>query len=55
MYTIRTFPENVFNLDNTTAYSQWTGGILGVLEKQMEDFTDLNNKWYVEQLYSSNN
>ena len=55
MYTIRTFPENVFNLDNTTAYSQWTGGILGVLEKQMEDFTDFNNKWYVEELYSSNN
>lgn len=55
MYTIRTFPENVFNLDNTAAYSQWTGGILGVLEKQMEDFSDFNNKWYVEQLSSSNN
>ena len=36
IYTTRTFPENILNLDGTNAYSRWTGGIIGVTEKQIE-------------------
>ena len=50
VYTIRTFPENLKNLDGSQAYGQWTGGLLGVLEKQMEDFNDFNEKWYLKDM-----
>lgn len=45
-YTIRTFPENVYELDNTAAFGTWTGGLLGVLGKQMEDFNEFHKRWY---------
>jgi len=48
VYTIRTFPENVFNIDGTKAYESWVGGLIGVVKKQMEDFNDLNKKWYLD-------
>ena len=50
IYTVRTFPENLFLTDGTNAYGQWTGGMLGVLGKQMEDFADFNKKWFLENL-----
>jgi len=53
VYTMRTFPENVLNLDGESAYGEWTGGLLGVLNKQMEDFNDFNKKWYLEDLYEA--
>jgi hypothetical protein len=46
MYTIRTFPEKLKKLDGSSAYETWTGGIFGVLEQQMKDFTDFHDKWY---------
>lgn len=45
VYTMRTFPENLLHLDGTKAYGQWTGGVLGVLKQQMEDFNDFIRKW----------
>lgn len=53
VYTMRTFPENLLNINGESAYSEWTGGLLGVLNKQMEDFNDFNKKWYLEDLYQS--
>ena len=50
VYTIRTFPANVFNTDGTSAYSTWEGGLIGVTAKQMEDFTDFNKRWYLTDL-----
>lgn len=50
VYTMRTFPENLMDLKGQPAYSEWTGGLLGVLNKQMEDFNDFNRKWYLEDL-----
>jgi hypothetical protein len=55
IYTIRTFPENVKNLDGSDAYPEWTGGILGVYKKQMEDFDDLNKKWYLNDWINTYN
>lgn len=50
VYTIRTFPENLMNTDGSNAYKKWTGGLLGVLKKQMEDFADYHKKWYIEDM-----
>jgi len=50
IYTMRTFPENLINLDGSKAYPEWTGGWLGVITKQIEDFTDFHKKWYLEDL-----
>jgi hypothetical protein len=47
MYTVRTFPSHVKRPDGSAAYGQWTGGLLGVVGKQMEDFADLCDKWFV--------
>lgn len=50
VYTMRTFPENLMNSDGSRAYPEWTGGWLGVLGKQMEDFNDFHKKWYLEDM-----
>lgn len=50
IYTIRTFPENLRHLDGSAAYGQWIGGLLGVLGKQMEDFSDFHHKWYIDEI-----
>tara|TARA_B100000780_G_C21079821_1_gene434795 strand:+ start:774 stop:1283 length:510 start_codon:yes stop_codon:yes gene_type:complete len=50
IYMLRTFPENTYSLNGNIAYSEWTGGILGVTSRQMEDLNDLANKWFIEDL-----
>lgn len=50
IYTMRTFPQNLYRIDGTAAYSEWSGGIFGVLEKQMEDFKDFQEKWYLNDM-----
>ena len=53
IYTMRTFPENVYTLDGEKAFSSWTGGILGVTGRQMEDFAKFHEQWYIEDLTNS--
>lgn len=48
MYSLRTLPENLYLPNGEQAYGQWTGGILGVLGKQMEDVKDFVEKWISE-------
>jgi hypothetical protein len=48
VYTLRTFPENVHKMDGTAAYGTWSGGLLGVLAKQMEDLTQFSKDWYLD-------
>jgi len=50
VYTIRTFPEHLYRPDGTPAFGKWTGGLLGVLGKQMEDFTEFHKQWYISDL-----
>jgi hypothetical protein len=50
VYTMRTLPENILNLDGTAAFPSWTGGMLGVLGKQMEDFGHFHKGWYLNDL-----
>lgn len=48
IYTIRTFPENVYKLDGIKAFGEWTGGLLGVTQKQLEDFNEMSRKWFLD-------
>jgi len=50
MYTLRTFPEKVRRADGSRAFEQWEGGLLGVLNKQMEDLQQLHHQWYLGDL-----
>jgi hypothetical protein len=50
VYTIRTLPENIYKLDGSAAYGTWTGGLLGVLSKQMEDVGKFSEDWYLRDL-----
>jgi hypothetical protein len=54
LYTVRTFPSNVFTPDGKQAYGEWTGGILGVLANEMDDFNDLHEKWYWDEILYNN-
>ena len=47
VYTMRTFTENVYTLEGERAFASWSGGILGVAAKQIEDFSDFHSQWYV--------
>jgi len=50
VYTMRTFTQNLYTPDGDNAFGTWTGGILGVVKEQMEDFGEFHNKWYVEDM-----
>lgn len=50
VYTMRTFPENLYSPNGQKAFGEWTGGLLGVVGKQMEDFTEFHKKWYIEDI-----
>lgn len=50
IYTMRKFPSNLYYEDGSKAYSEWTGGILGVLKEETEDFLDFHNQWYWNEL-----
>jgi len=50
VYTLRSLPQNVYNLDGTQAFSTWTGGLIGVVGKQMEDLSEFHKQWYINDL-----
>jgi len=50
VYTMNHFPENLKLPDGTRAYETWTGGWLGVAARQMEDFNDFHDKWYMREV-----
>lgn len=55
VYTIRTLPQNLYTMGGEQAFGTWTGGILGVLGKQMEDFAEFHRKWYVDDMVEASN
>lgn len=46
VYTARTLPENVHNLDGSPAFQSWSGGLIGVVGAQMDDFQQFHLKWW---------
>lgn len=53
VYTLRTMPENMLLLDGRPAFDTWTGGLLGVVGKQMEDLKDLHLRWYGKSAFAT--
>ena len=49
VYTLRTLPEHVYNLDGTPAFGTWSGGLLGVVGHQMEDLNSFGKQWFLEE------
>ena len=47
IYTLRTLPENVYYLNGTQVFGTWTGGILGVVAKQMEEHNEFHDEWWL--------
>lgn len=54
MYTVRTLPENLRTPDGGKPFGTWTGGILGVLSGQLEDFNAFHARWYIEDMAREN-
>ncbi len=50
IWTMNHFPENLRLRDGTRAYGTWIGGWLGVAGKQIEDFNDFHDEWYMHDL-----
>lgn len=50
VYTMRTMPENMRTPEGMPAFGQWTGGMLGVLNKQMEDHQTLHRRWWLDDM-----
>ncbi|HET9837441.1 MAG TPA: hypothetical protein VFR84_04340 [Candidatus Angelobacter sp.] len=46
MYTIRTFPHHVADMNGEHPFPEYSGGLLGVLNKEMEEFNDMNRQWF---------
>lgn len=49
-YTMFTFSENVRTLNDSPAFKTWTGGGLGLMNKQLEDLNSMHQSWYVSDL-----
>lgn len=49
IYLIRSFSEKLYKMDGSKAFSTWTGGLLGVMTKQMEDHNEFHKVWYLEE------
>ena len=45
VYLIRTLPEKLYKPTGEGAFGQWTGGLLGVLGKQMDDANTAAKQW----------
>lgn len=54
VYTLRTLPEHVYNLDGTPAFGTWTGGWLGVVKHQMHDLNAFSRQWFLSDAASGN-
>jgi hypothetical protein len=52
VFTMRTMAENMLTMDGTNAFNSWTGGLIGVVGKQMEDHNRLHEAWYIDDFYN---
>lgn len=50
MYTLRTFPEKLTLPDGKEAFDKHRGGIIYVANKQMADFSIMNQNWYLNDI-----
>ena len=45
VYLLRTLPEKLYHPDGSPAFGTWSGGLLGVTTRQMEDLSDAFSAW----------
>lgn len=50
LYTIRTMPENVYSIEGARVFDTWTGGVLGVMGKQLEEVNQFHRRWYMDSM-----
>jgi hypothetical protein len=50
IFTLRTLPEKLKTPDGMQAFDSWSGGMLGVLNAQMEDVNEMGRRWYLNDL-----
>jgi len=50
---VRTLPENVEALDGGRAFSEWSGGLLGVVSRQLEDHNSMHQQWYRDDIQNN--
>lgn len=50
VYTTSHMPENLRRPDGSRAFESWTGGLLGVSMKQIQDFNGFHDQWYWRSL-----
>ena len=53
LYTIRTFPTHVSTMDGGHPFHEYEGGILGVLDAEMEQFSEFSDEWYLNDFQNS--
>jgi hypothetical protein len=53
IYTIRTFPTHLTSMDGTKPFSEYGGGILGVLQKELEQFNEFSDQWYLKDFQAA--
>lgn len=50
IYTLRTFPQHLLKLDDSVAYLNWSGGLIGVFSAEIKDLNDFQNIWYIREI-----
>jgi hypothetical protein len=50
VYLVRTMSEHLYTPGGDPAFSSWSGGLIGVLSKQMEDFNEFHRQWYLNDM-----
>jgi len=48
LYTIRTFSHHVSTMDGAKPFPEPDGGLLRVLNDELEQFNDFNKRWYLD-------
>jgi hypothetical protein len=48
VYTIRTFSHHVATMDGAKPFPEIDGGLLWVVKEEMEQFTNFNKRWYLD-------
>jgi hypothetical protein len=49
VFTMNTFTSHLYRPDGTKAFPEWTGGWLGVMTKEIEQFNEFHKQWYLAE------
>lgn len=55
VYTMRTFPHHLSAMDGANSFPEPDGGMLWILNKELEQFNDFNKLWYLDDFAKGRN